>query len=517
MDIAVQYPVLYVALYKKDVFSHEKDDFHWAFLIGPSTERAESEGVRCRVDLHPDSNGWTYSQTIVPLRGEDDLLARMMVAEIENLGPLGEIIRDQDATPTTEPTASMTGDSDWNSLEWVREKLEVLERKSGCLVHRCANFSKFEQIGRQLVEGLNQQRKKVLTAFGVEVRTLCLVKGWENLEDDETKITVEVDLARGKMSRATQIVTGILGAAALEMRRLVFERERRELEEKQDREGVAGSESARVTAIKSAKMNKPGKEFEEKKIAKEDGKDEDESEDEEESEGAGSEGTKPEAEEAESEESESEEAEPAEEVESAEEEEEEEEEEEDEEEEDEEEEEKESDEDDDDDEEEDDDNEADNNEAESDAKRIAEKNTGDKTATARQENVRIATIQFVEPKKPGKATGENNIAKENEEDEDKTESENETEDDEDEDEEQESSDEDEDEDEDEEKDEDEDEDEDKEEVDDEDEVEDKDEEEKSRDESDDEENKEYGGPHNTVDNISTITLSRSRFGRKEFF
>ena len=232
MDIPVKYPVLYVAVYKHDRSPHENDNYHWAFLIGPSNETAESEGVCCGLELHLDSDSrptWDYNQTIVPLRGENDLLARMMIADIVDLGPLGEIIRDHDGTPTTERTDSVAEGSEWNSLAWLRERLEMLERRPECFAYKCNDFSVVERVGRELAEYSNHPQKQWVKPFGVEA---SLVHHWEKPEEDEITVSVRLDLARGEpntISRAIQIGTGVLGAAAFEMRQRVAERQRREI------------------------------------------------------------------------------------------------------------------------------------------------------------------------------------------------------------------------------------------------------------------------------------------------
>ena len=322
MDIAIKYPVLYVAVYKKDRSPHENDEYHWAFLVGPSNETAESEGVCCGVELHLDPDGrpiWDYNQTIVPLRGEDELLARLLIADIVDLGPLGEIIRDHDITPTTERTDSMAEGLESNSLTWVREKLEMLERKPECFAYKCHDFSVFEREGRSLAGGLNQQRKKGARPFGVKVRTRSLVYGWKKPDEDENEVAIKLVLARGEpntISRAIQIGTGVLSAAAFELRRRVAERQNRNTNDEQEEEAVfrfkgsentttlaerektedsekgeeivkqdeegrgaaARPEGARVTTISFASLNKPEKTSEGKKVAKEDEEDEDETE-----------------------------------------------------------------------------------------------------------------------------------------------------------------------------------------------------------------------------------------------
>lgn len=482
VDIAIKYPVLYIAVYKNDRPPRENDEFHWTFLIGPSTETAESEGVRCALELHLDSNGrptWDYNQTIVPLRGEDDLLARMLIAEVVDLGPLGEVLRDHDATPTIERTESMAGVLEWNSLAWVREKLGTLEKRPECFAYKCHHFGMFERVGRELAGGSKQQRKNGVRPLGVEARTLCLVNGWGKPDDDETGIDIKSDLARGEpntISRATQIVTGVLGAAASAMPRRVAEREQRELKGKQEREARAkhgGNEDATslaeptklqrvneedeedtdeedtgeedtdedgeirvktITTVKFAEPNKPENASGGKQVAKQDeteSEDQTESEDEDETES----------------------------------------------------------------EDDEDDDEDDDDEAADKANGSAEEDTGKKRMNARPEGIRGTSTHIAELTKPGGAPGEERVAEEDEEDEDETESE-----------------EGEDEDGDEEQDDDDDGDDGD--GDDEDESTDEDDDDEGDDEGDEEEEEEdgvaekYSRVQTTVGNISTITLSR---------
>ena len=240
VDIAIKYPVLYVAVYKNDRPPHENDEYHWAFLIGPSQETAESEAVRCGAELRMDSNGlptWSYNQTIVPLCGENDLLARVRIAKIVDLGPLGGIMRDLNATPTTERSNSMARDSEWNSLAWVQEKLEILERKSECFAHKCPFDGMFERVGRGLANGLSKRRRGELLSN--EDKTISLISGWEMPDDDATEVLDNLKLARGTpntMSRVNQFATGVLGATALEMRWRAAEREQRDVRGEQKRE-----------------------------------------------------------------------------------------------------------------------------------------------------------------------------------------------------------------------------------------------------------------------------------------
>ena len=268
MDIAIKYPVLYIGIYAKARSPHDKEEVHWAFLIGPSNDRAESEGVRCGIDFHLDSNGrrtWSYNQTIIPLTREPGLLLRMLLADIVDLRPLGEILRDHDSTPTAERPGSMGEASEWTSLAWMQEKLEMLERKPECFAYNCCNFRPDEWMGRKAAEWWEKRQlwDKRRIEKGVpplhQYTRMCLVPDWKPPDDDEVKVDVKLDLTRGRqntISRAVQIVTGALGADALKMRRQLVERQKQEIRVKQEVEERTRSEQSENTTT-LAKERKP--------------------------------------------------------------------------------------------------------------------------------------------------------------------------------------------------------------------------------------------------------------------
>ena len=239
VDVLIKYPKLYVAIYLNDQSPHQ---FHWAFLIGPSKETAESEGVYCGMKVELDSNGLphlNYTQEIVPLRGEDYLLVRMFVADIVDLGPLGEILRDEDLTPTTERTDSMSWDSNEDSLPWVVEKLKMLDKKPECFSYKCHDLNLCENVGRIYAQDAYRKRKIAVRPFGVQVETRNLIWIWEEPADDEIEVVVKLDPRNGRpntISRAVQVVTGVLGAAA------VLVREKRKLADGQEAEASDESE-----------------------------------------------------------------------------------------------------------------------------------------------------------------------------------------------------------------------------------------------------------------------------------
>ena len=259
VDIAIKYPVLYVALYAGACSPHEKGEFHWAFLIGPSNDRAESEGVRCGIDFQLDSNGrrsWSYNQTIVPLSRQPGLLVRMLLADIVDLRPLGEIIRDHDSTPTVERLGFMGEASEWTSLAWVGEKLEMLERKPECFAYKCDKFCNFERMGRRAAESLEKKWKENGVPPFAQFIKICMVSNWKPPDDDEVKVAVKLDLTRGRpntISRAVQIVTGALGEDVLKTRQQLVERERQAIRAKQEvEERTRSKQSENATTLAKA-------------------------------------------------------------------------------------------------------------------------------------------------------------------------------------------------------------------------------------------------------------------------
>ena len=420
-DIAINYPVLYVGVYSSDHAPYEDGQYHWAFLIGPSNETTRSEGVCCGMDFQLDPTGQPtriYNQTTIPLRKEDDLLMRRLVAEIVDLGALGKIIRDQNSTSTTESTGSMAEDPEWTSLAWVREELERLGREPECLAYRSHDFSMVEWIGMKVAKSSDQKWKNSRMPVGTE--TLCLVSGWKKLDDDEVAILVKLDHARGKpetILKAIRIITGVLGVTVLGLRRRVAESESWELEDEQREVAGAGTkphelatmmveatkpqglneateiaknveeqgatarpESARIRTINFAKLNKPERASERKLVAKEVEGNGDQSEDDEDESEDDDEGD----EESESGDDEDE------------------------------------DDDDDDDEGEDDEDVDDENSEDDEVESEAKGNTAEKRAHVRPEYVGSTTIHLPELNQPDQTAGRKNFAQENEKGKDKT-------------------------------------------------------------------------------------------------
>ncbi|KAL9567436.1 hypothetical protein ACKAV7_008386 [Fusarium commune] len=106
---------LYIALYPSGVVNNEERRYHWGFLIGPKNEKgAEVSGMRYHVKNHP-IRSWIYEE--IPLsnvRSTNNLLARIVIAKIEDEDRLVEIIRN---TPVVQ------NDPNWRCRTWVAQAL----------------------------------------------------------------------------------------------------------------------------------------------------------------------------------------------------------------------------------------------------------------------------------------------------------------------------------------------------------------------------------------------------------
>ena len=295
MDIATKNPVLYVAIYGSN--RAPRISQQWAFLIGPSVETAQSEGVRCGVEPHIDSKGWetwAYNQTIIPLWYEDDLLARIMIAEIRDLAPLGAILCDLEVCPTklmkVANSAQNVASSSLGSNAWIWKKIQKLEKMPDRFAVRSNALRMLEEAGcrvsgsrcqiavDELFERVRPKdpRRTKRTLSAIELKTLNFVEGWEKPGDDETNVIVDPNVERGQpitISGSVQIVTGVLGAAALKTRQLITE----------GKQWLATGEQERARRREPGNGSEADKESEER----EDG-DDDENEDED---GDGEEGT----------------------------------------------------------------------------------------------------------------------------------------------------------------------------------------------------------------------------------
>ncbi|KAF5565909.1 hypothetical protein FNAPI_1458 [Fusarium napiforme] len=106
---------LYVALYPSGVVNNLERRYHWGFLIGPKKESTpEVPGMRYHVKNLP-VGGWVYEELSLPnIRSTTRLLARIVIAKVEDEGRLVEIIRN---TPVVQ------NDPNWRCRRWVADVL----------------------------------------------------------------------------------------------------------------------------------------------------------------------------------------------------------------------------------------------------------------------------------------------------------------------------------------------------------------------------------------------------------
>ena len=82
--------------------------YHWGFVIGP--KNAEISGMRHRFKNHPVHN-WVYEEIpLANVRSTNNLLARIVIAKIQDETRLVEIIRN---------TPVIHNDPDWRCRTWV--------------------------------------------------------------------------------------------------------------------------------------------------------------------------------------------------------------------------------------------------------------------------------------------------------------------------------------------------------------------------------------------------------------
>ena len=146
-QISVVDPVLYIALYDIGDAPSEIDDLHWAFIVGPSDEKSDSKGMLYNMEPRETLNynlifvsewRWLYNQPTVPLRGQHNLLARLMIAEVMDMKMLQEIILRWGAG------VSMRDHVEWMSEKWVKNILKSLDEEETCLGRRMDNFHSVE-------------------------------------------------------------------------------------------------------------------------------------------------------------------------------------------------------------------------------------------------------------------------------------------------------------------------------------------------------------------------------------
>ncbi len=93
--------------------------YHWAFLIGPKDEtQAVVPGVRYHAKNHPIT-GWILEEAeLSNVRNTINLLARVLIAKIENEALLVKILRE---------TPVVRDDPEWTCRSWIVDALSRIQ------------------------------------------------------------------------------------------------------------------------------------------------------------------------------------------------------------------------------------------------------------------------------------------------------------------------------------------------------------------------------------------------------
>ncbi|GAO15684.1 hypothetical protein UVI_02019010 [Ustilaginoidea virens] len=119
--------------------------YHWAFLVGPKDEdKAETPGLRCHVKNHP-VNGWVYEEAeLQNVKSTSNLLARFIIAKIEDKQGLLRILRK---------TAVTQGDPNFRCRTWMADALSRISRAEPKVVGTSElDWSRIEREARRYVE-----------------------------------------------------------------------------------------------------------------------------------------------------------------------------------------------------------------------------------------------------------------------------------------------------------------------------------------------------------------------------
>lgn len=118
--------------------------YHWGFLIGPKVERGDQvPGMRYHVKNHP-VEGWKYEELPLPnVRSTNSLLARILIAKIENEERLVTIFR---SIPVIQ------GDSSWRCRTWLGHAVAEIARDGKAVGSSAAlDWPEIEAIARRYV------------------------------------------------------------------------------------------------------------------------------------------------------------------------------------------------------------------------------------------------------------------------------------------------------------------------------------------------------------------------------
>ena len=145
--------------------------YHWALLIGPKTENTHVvPGARYHVKN--SLLGWIYEETeLENVQNTLNLLARMLIAKIENEERLIALLR---GLPVVQ------GDSNWRCRSWIANALAEIAKDGKCVGTAELNWPKIETLARQYVG-----EKKASGRYQTGVDMLRPKPTWDMLENKE--------------------------------------------------------------------------------------------------------------------------------------------------------------------------------------------------------------------------------------------------------------------------------------------------------------------------------------------
>ncbi|OAR01096.1 hypothetical protein LLEC1_05445 [Akanthomyces lecanii] len=164
---------LYIALYPSGVVNNDERKYHWGFLIGPKNEsKQQVPGLRCHVKNHP-VQGWTYEEVELPnVRSTNSLLARIVIAKIEDKKRLLKILRQ---TPVVQ------SDPDFRCRTWIADTLlRPANSESSVVGTSQLNWDKIERKARRYVE-----KKAAAGRYSEAGRMLEPKPTWDMMEQKE--------------------------------------------------------------------------------------------------------------------------------------------------------------------------------------------------------------------------------------------------------------------------------------------------------------------------------------------
>ncbi|EGX96937.1 hypothetical protein CCM_01595 [Cordyceps militaris CM01] len=164
---------LYIALYPSGITGNEERRYHWGFLVGPKIEnKPKVSGRRFHVKNNPFHN-WIYEEMDLPnVRGTVSLLARILIAKIEDDERLVQIFRE---TPVVQ------GDANWRCRTWISDALARIQKDGGAVGTAQLDWRIIEPLARKYVA-----EKTAAGRYAGSVSMLLPKPTWDAIEGRET-------------------------------------------------------------------------------------------------------------------------------------------------------------------------------------------------------------------------------------------------------------------------------------------------------------------------------------------